>query len=505
MKATEVPRLNYISFGSTGDMFLSCNRHRELSLVRGRKLFEKFALFETLSPSSSALAPGAERVRIASYHTWSWLSCDGAASALYLTQESAIAPSWIIEGGHPTDPFLRSIRHESSRAVLAGEPGSRTLRLIPAPPPTTPPPETAWWRFEEAPPIVFVSSLAGDFRLSVSFSGKVVSKRNRLLLERWDLEESESGHYFLSSQELNVRLSVAKDGSLITIHGWDPTAEWRLEGQPKAAAEGNLDSPVVSLVHVASKRLVRCDETTGRVSAAKAAPGDAPRSDVFRLEPVPAIEETRRGGAAIGNVATKLWICPTKDQPAGVECNRERHPWIIDAGDIPFSVTMSSKEGLGKLICDDAGDLSVSVVVGRLKPSMNDCWIVEDNHDGNFFIRSAAFPAFILSCPPDGRLHTSKFRQHEERFVFDWFSGPVSHDVPVPAPAPAPPATPQQRQQAEENLCVVCLERPKCVTLVHQGTGHMCCCAECAEDLKKAGQPCPLCRQPFESVIKTFV
>jgi hypothetical protein len=82
--------------------------------------------------------------------------------------------------------------------------------------------------------------------------------------------------------------------------------------------------------------------------------------------------------------------------------------------------------------------------------------------------------------------------------------------MPMPAPAPAPalesePETEPESMVDSDRLCVVCLERAKEITLVHKGTGHMCCCSPCADALQAAGQPCPLCREPFEAIIRTFV
>ncbi|CAB4016503.1 Hypothetical predicted protein [Paramuricea clavata] len=35
--------------------------------------------------------------------------------------------------------------------------------------------------------------------------------------------------------------------------------------------------------------------------------------------------------------------------------------------------------------------------------------------------------------------------------------------------------------------CVICLERPKDATIVHGGTGHVCCCTTCAQELQRTG------------------
>ena len=56
-----------------------------------------------------------------------------------------------------------------------------------------------------------------------------------------------------------------------------------------------------------------------------------------------------------------------------------------------------------------------------------------------------------------------------------------------------------------EGYCVLCLERLKNATLIHGDSGHVCCCLECASELKRRGQPCPICRKPISAVIRHFV
>ena len=55
-----------------------------------------------------------------------------------------------------------------------------------------------------------------------------------------------------------------------------------------------------------------------------------------------------------------------------------------------------------------------------------------------------------------------------------------------------------------EAMCVVCFTEPKTATIVHADTGHVCCCMECAKRLKVMRQPCPICRQPIDAVIRHF-
>ena len=57
---------------------------------------------------------------------------------------------------------------------------------------------------------------------------------------------------------------------------------------------------------------------------------------------------------------------------------------------------------------------------------------------------------------------------------------------------------------ADELTCVICMEKATDATLVHGRTAHVCCCLDCAHNLMKLGQTCPMCRKPIESVLQLF-
>ena len=67
--------------------------------------------------------------------------------------------------------------------------------------------------------------------------------------------------------------------------------------------------------------------------------------------------------------------------------------------------------------------------------------------------------------------------------------------VPAPPPAPQP--------EAEESLCVVCMDAPpRCVVLPCM---HMCTCEACTQQLVEQGaQSCPVCRAPIERIERVF-
>ncbi|XP_026767540.3 E3 ubiquitin-protein ligase Mdm2 isoform X1 [Pangasianodon hypophthalmus] len=53
--------------------------------------------------------------------------------------------------------------------------------------------------------------------------------------------------------------------------------------------------------------------------------------------------------------------------------------------------------------------------------------------------------------------------------------------------------------------CVICQSRPKNGCIVHRRTGHLVACYVCAKKLKKHNKLCPVCREPIQSVVFTYV
>lgn len=53
--------------------------------------------------------------------------------------------------------------------------------------------------------------------------------------------------------------------------------------------------------------------------------------------------------------------------------------------------------------------------------------------------------------------------------------------------------------------CVICQSRPKNGCIVHGRTGHLMACYTCARKLKNRNKLCPVCREPIQSVVLTYV
>jgi hypothetical protein len=59
-------------------------------------------------------------------------------------------------------------------------------------------------------------------------------------------------------------------------------------------------------------------------------------------------------------------------------------------------------------------------------------------------------------------------------------------------------------QEEDADRCCVCLENKPDAIIVHNGTGHICCCFTCAQILVTNGASCPICRSPIEQIVKAF-
>ena len=66
-----------------------------------------------------------------------------------------------------------------------------------------------------------------------------------------------------------------------------------------------------------------------------------------------------------------------------------------------------------------------------------------------------------------------------------------------------PPVAPAPQPEAEEALCVVCMDAPK--SHVIRPCMHMCTCEACTQQLQEQGaQSCPVCRGPIEGIERVF-
>uniref|UniRef100_A0A8C5F9A3 RING-type domain-containing protein n=1 Tax=Gadus morhua TaxID=8049 RepID=A0A8C5F9A3_GADMO len=73
-------------------------------------------------------------------------------------------------------------------------------------------------------------------------------------------------------------------------------------------------------------------------------------------------------------------------------------------------------------------------------------------------------------------------------------------------------ATPPETVSTETRLpeacvepCLICQTRPKNGCIVHGRTGHLMACYPCARKLKRRNKLCPVCREPIQSVVLTYL
>ncbi|CAL8242631.1 unnamed protein product [Merluccius merluccius] len=95
---------------------------------------------------------------------------------------------------------------------------------------------------------------------------------------------------------------------------------------------------------------------------------------------------------------------------------------------------------------------------------------------------------------------------------------PSSSKLPGPTSPPLPPPSPCDRPDPERSVsmetrlpdaclepCVICQTRPKNGCIVHGRTGHLMACYSCAKKLKRRNKLCPVCREPIQSVVLTYL
>lgn len=59
-------------------------------------------------------------------------------------------------------------------------------------------------------------------------------------------------------------------------------------------------------------------------------------------------------------------------------------------------------------------------------------------------------------------------------------------------------------QEVADDAFLICASRARNASLLHGDSVHVATCFECATDLKRRGEKCPLCRQSIERVLRTF-
>jgi hypothetical protein len=52
-------------------------------------------------------------------------------------------------------------------------------------------------------------------------------------------------------------------------------------------------------------------------------------------------------------------------------------------------------------------------------------------------------------------------------------------------------------------MCVICLDRPRAVALMHGNSAHHCICRECAGTLG-LNDGCPICRKQIDRFVEIF-
>ncbi|CAD7972359.1 unnamed protein product [Amoebophrya sp. A25] len=72
---------------------------------------------------------------------------------------------------------------------------------------------------------------------------------------------------------------------------------------------------------------------------------------------------------------------------------------------------------------------------------------------------------------------------------------------------PRPPslaASPPRQPLSEQELCIVCQEKPRNASFIHGSTAHIVCCYQCAMETMRRDGRCPMCRQRIDVVVRNY-
>ena len=53
-------------------------------------------------------------------------------------------------------------------------------------------------------------------------------------------------------------------------------------------------------------------------------------------------------------------------------------------------------------------------------------------------------------------------------------------------------------------LCVVCMEAPQQMAMIHGDTAHTVCCRDCTTRIQARTNQCPICKAPISAVVRNF-
>ena len=107
----------------------------------------------------------------------------------------------------------------------------------------------------------------------------------------------------------------------------------------------------------------------------------------------------------------------------------------------------------------------------------------------------AAAEAEAEAAAAEEEAAAARLRLEEERAELILRVQQMDAQLGAVAPAPQP--------EAEEALCVVCMDAPKNHFI--RPCMHMCTCEACTQQLQEQGaQSCPVCRGPIEGIERVF-
>eukprot|EP01105_Mastigella_eilhardi_P010348 TRINITY_DN2410_c0_g1_i1.p1 TRINITY_DN2410_c0_g1~~TRINITY_DN2410_c0_g1_i1.p1 ORF type:complete len:577 (-),score=115.40 TRINITY_DN2410_c0_g1_i1:155-1885(-) len=364
------------------------------------------------------------------------------------------------------------------------------------------------WTLQRFTPVVFLSSPKRNVQLRATQRGSVSVTCNRLFDERWVVREIDDGAVLLQSYTYGTYMLLKSPNSAV------PDAPERFIIEPNSDGTCFISSPAHDI------RLSLSLDAADSSRPAVVTSATRNQDDLWRIEYAPFFRRRASGIANLCAARRGLWlslspcgelfcqrcrsdvwrIAPVSEESGAGTCSvssavDDECGCCLDG----FSKAVIMSEDKRKFISCRPGASTVSATTSR---KAHEQWHIVDNVDGTFYIVAAG--GQLLSClSAEGAVGVADVYNADCLWTIEWLAGGAALPPLAVAASSVLASDAAAASGFDDTACVVCLSARRSVTFVHGATGHLCCCAECAERVKK-NDPCPMCRQPVEVIVRTF-
>lgn len=301
-------------------------------------------------------------------------------------------------------------------------------------------------------------------------------------------------------------------GECVLVANGEPLAVLRREGsfawvRTAKGKEGYIKSEHVAVAAAARSRRSRTTRLRRRASASL--------SDDVWLEGAPVLVEPREHVTVLRRDGAFAWVRTAEGKEGFI---KEEHIEVVGADD-PFAVGTRVELTTGYRAHSDAasGPLrpgKVGVVkrvpdpTSRVNVELNGVTWWYDRPALQVCTSRSAVGSVVSSpvtTPRDIRtsaeMMEARMREMLARTQLD--VGPAAPPVELPTPVTSSSSVSAAAAEAENDVCVICLERP--AKFICIPCGHQCGCETCLRSVQQRdGAPCPICRGRIDGIFQVF-